>query len=180
MNEKYGVWYQELKNALGTMQENDIYEDMNKVVGSGRSNISLNRKLMEKSIDVSWVEAIENGLIHVDNVIRRPSRTIVDVEEIVPIALSRKVTVESVKHLAQHTDLIIIDPLNHKNNVAKNTRQFKNIKLAFTLGVIAAREQCECGCHYETECLNDCMKIEHCILKRIFNAVKRYSLDDTY
>lgn len=106
MNEKYGVWYQELKNALGTMQENDIYEDMNKVVGSGRSNISLNRKLMEKSIDVSWVEAIENGLIHVDNVIRRPSRTIVDVEEIVPIALSRKVTVESVKHLAQHTDLI--------------------------------------------------------------------------
>ncbi|SEF79185.1 protein of unknown function [Eubacterium ruminantium] len=106
LNEKYGEWYQELRNALGTMQENDIYDDMNKVVGSGRSNISMNRKLMEKSIDVSWVEAIENGLIHVDNVIRRPSRTIVDVEEIVPIALSRKVTVESVKHLAQHTDLI--------------------------------------------------------------------------
>ena len=106
MNGKYGEWYQELRDALGTMQENVIYDDMNKVVGSGRSNVSMNRKLMEKSIDVSWVEAIENGLIHVDNVIRRPSRTIVDVEEIVPIALSKKVTVESVKHLAQHTDLI--------------------------------------------------------------------------
>ena len=66
------------------------------------------------------------------------------------------------------------------NNVAKNTRQFKNIKLAFTLGAIAAREQCECGCHYETECFSDCMKTEHCILKRIFNAVKRYSFDDSY
>lgn len=61
---------------------------------------------MEKSIDVSWVEAIENGLLHVDKVVRNPSRTIVDVEEIVPIALSRKTTVESIKHLAQHTDLI--------------------------------------------------------------------------
>ena len=71
---------------------------------------------------------------------------------------------------AQHTDLIIIDPLNHNNNV----------KLAFTLGAIAAREQCECGCHYETECFTDCMKTEHCILKRIFNAVKRYSFDDSY
>ena len=61
---------------------------------------------MEKAIDVSWVETIENGLIHVDNVLRNPSRTIEDVEEIVPIERSRKITVESVKHLAQHTDFI--------------------------------------------------------------------------
>ena len=61
---------------------------------------------MKKTIDVSWVEAIENGLVHVDNFLRNPRRTIEDVEEIVPIALSRKITVESIKHLAQHTDLI--------------------------------------------------------------------------
>ena len=106
MNEKYGQWYQEFQDALGTMQENVIYDDMNRLVDSGRLNVSMNRKLMEKSIDVSWVEAIENGLLHVDNIVRNPSRTIVDVEEIVPIALSRKTTVESIKHLAQHTDLI--------------------------------------------------------------------------
>ena len=61
---------------------------------------------MEKAIDVSWVEAIENGILHVDNFLRSPRRTIEDVEEVVPIALSKKITVESVKHLAQHTDLI--------------------------------------------------------------------------
>ena len=80
----------------------------------------------------------------------------------------------------QHIDLIIIDPLNHSNNVAKNTRQFQFIKLAFSLGAIAASEPCECGCHYENECYTDGMKIEHCILKRIFNAVKRDCFDDTY
>ena len=106
MNEKYGEWYQDFQSAFDTMDENDVYVDMNRLMGLGRFNISMNRKLMEKSIDVSWVEAIEDGIIHVDNVIRNPGRTIVDVEEIVPIALSKKITVESIKHLAQHTDLI--------------------------------------------------------------------------
>jgi DNA polymerase sigma len=80
---------------------------------------------------------------------------------------------------APHSDLIIIDPLNHSNNVAKNTRQFDKIKFAFSLGVLAAREQCECGCHFEKEGFSDYMKIEHCLLKRIFNAVKR-SIEDAY
>ena len=106
MNEKYGEWYQDFQSAFDTMDENDVYVDMNRLMGLGRFNISMNRKLMEKSIDVSCVEAIEDGIIHVDNVIRNPGRTIVDVEEIVPIALSKKITVESIKHLAQHTDLI--------------------------------------------------------------------------
>ena len=78
-----------------------------------------------------------------------------------------------------HSDLIIIDPLNHSNNVAKNTRQFDKIQFSFSLGVFAAREQCECGCHFEKEGYSDYMKIEHCLLKRIFNAVKR-SVDDPY
>ena len=106
MNETYGDFYHELQDALGNLRDNIVYEDMTRLVNAGRATVSLNRKLMEKSIDVSWVEAIEDGMLHLDNVVRNPSRTIIDVEEIVPIALSRKTTVESVKHLAQHTDLI--------------------------------------------------------------------------
>ena len=106
MNEKYSEWYQELQDGLQNLQENSVYDDMNRLVDAGRVTVSMNRKVMEKSIDVSWVEAIEDGLLHLDNVVRNPSRTIVDVEEIVPIALSKKITVESIKHLAQHTDLI--------------------------------------------------------------------------
>ena len=104
-----------------------------------------------------------------------PKENIVD-----PKGIYNNIDIFGRNYFAQHTDLIIIDPLNHSNNVAKNTRQFKNIKLAFTLATIAAREQCECGCHYETECFIDCQKVEHCMLKRIFNAVKRYSFEDPY
>ena len=106
MRADYDKWYEEFRDSMNILEENDLFEVMDKLVGSSKGNISMNRKLMEKVIDVSWVETIENSIIHLDNIIRNPGRTIVDVEEIVPIALSRKITVESVKHLAQHTDLI--------------------------------------------------------------------------
>jgi len=106
LNENYDKWYSGFKDSMDILGENDLFDVMDRLVGSSKGNISINRKLMEKVIDVSWVEAIENAIIHVDNIVRNPSRTIVDIEEIVPIALSRKITVESVKHLAQHTDLI--------------------------------------------------------------------------
>lgn len=76
-------------------------------------------------------------------------------------------------------ELVIVDPLNIRNNVGKNTRQFQNIKLAFMIGYRSAKECCECGCHYQygNFCVNE-EGVEHCLLKRIFNAVKRVSQDE--
>ena len=79
---------------------------MEALVRSGKNSISFNRRIMKKTVDLSWVDAIEEGMIHIDKVIRNPRVTIEDQEEIVPIALSKKITVESIKHLAQHTNLI--------------------------------------------------------------------------
>ena len=71
-------------------------------------------------------------------------------------------------------ELIIIDPLNKQNNVAKSTFQFMNIKMAFMIAYMVAKEDCECGCHYGI-IQNKHFSTEHCILKRIFNSVKRFS-----
>ena len=71
-------------------------------------------------------------------------------------------------------EFILVDPLNIFNNVARNTRQFQNIKLAFQIGYVSAKESCECGCHYQYEGVN--IKEEGCghnLLNRIFNDVKR-------
>lgn len=81
---------------------------------------------------------------------------------------------------AAQSDLIIIDPLNTSNNVGKNTRQFENIRLAFSIAVLCMKEYCECGCHYENEDINDYMNTEHCLLKRIFSSVKRHTNDNFY
>ena len=71
-------------------------------------------------------------------------------------------------------ELIIVDPLNRQNNVAKSTFQYMNIKMAFMIAYMVAKEDCECGCHYDV-LQNKQLGIEHCILKRIFNSVKRFS-----
>ena len=106
MNEGYAKWYQEFKDFVAEFEDDALFSSLDSLLQSSQNTFAFNKKLMEKAIDVSWVEAIENGLPHLDTVLRNPRKTIEDVEEIVPIALSRKITVESVKHLAQHTDLI--------------------------------------------------------------------------
>lgn len=106
MNGLYSNWYHEFEDIMELFGSDELYGTLGSLLEASRNNFAFNKKIMEKAIDVSWVEAIENGLVHLDNFLRNPRRTIEDVEEIVPIALSRKTTIESVKHLAQHTDLI--------------------------------------------------------------------------
>ncbi|MGN0595692.1 MAG: DUF2357 domain-containing protein [Hominimerdicola sp.] len=126
MSEAYSIWYTKFSNMMGTFDGDELYNSLYSLILSGHNVFSLNHKVMEKAVDISWVEAIENGLIHLDNVIRNPRMTIEDVENVVPIALSRKITVESVKHLAQHTNLIQdYDPKTGKVTPSKVLNVYK-------------------------------------------------------
>lgn len=92
--------------AVKTFDGNNSFAAARVLLLSGEKTVSFNRKIIEKNIDSSWLTEIEKALPHLDTVIRNPRNTIKEVEEIVPIAMSRKITVESIKHLGQHTDLI--------------------------------------------------------------------------
>lgn len=92
--------------AVKTFEGNNSFAAARALLLSGEKTVSFNRKIIEKNIDSSWLKEIEKALPHIDTVIRNPRNTIKEVEEIVPIAMSRKITVESIKHLGQHTDLI--------------------------------------------------------------------------
>ena len=72
------------------------------------------------------------------------------------------------------SEFILVDPLNISNNVARNTRQYQNIKFAFKIGYVSIKESCECGCHYQYNGINIKEEgCEHNLLNRIFNDVKR-------
>ena len=103
-----------------------------------------------------------------------PSKGIIDISDRNDITFATQFQLQMM-----NGELVIVDPLNIKNNVGKNTRQFQNIKLAFMIGYRSAKECCECGCHYQygNFCVNE-EGVEHCLLKRMFNAVKRVSPDE--
>ena len=73
---------------------------------AGNVEISMFRKLVNKKIEEEWIDAIEACILPLDNVIRRPSRYIEELDEVKPIELSRNITSRSIQHLAQHTDYI--------------------------------------------------------------------------
>lgn len=105
---------------MGVFDSDEQFSALHSLLLSSRNTFAFNKKIMEKEIDISWVEAIESAMPHIDNVLRNPRKTIEDVEEVVPIALSKKITVESIKHLGQHTDYIqSVDPKTGKITPSK-------------------------------------------------------------
>ncbi len=56
--------------------------------------------------DFAWIEKIEETIPFIDAIVRNPRRFIVQEEEIIPVEKTKKVTEESIKHLAKHTSLI--------------------------------------------------------------------------
>lgn len=59
-----------------------------------------------KEYNYTWIEIYEDVIPYIDNILRNPKRFIINEEEVVKVELSKKVTVESIIHLTQHTNLI--------------------------------------------------------------------------
>lgn len=107
MNKSYLELYLEYKDYLASAtSDNEFYTEMNTAINSGTNSYSLFNRYFDKKIDLKWVEEIEACIIPLDNIIRVPRKFIVQEEEIVPIERARKITNESIRHLAQHTNMI--------------------------------------------------------------------------
>lgn len=107
MAKSYLELYLEYKDSLASLTTDDMYYDsMNDSITSGQNKYSLFNRYFDKKIDLRWVEEIEACIIPLDNIMRVPRKFIIQEEEIVPIERARKITNESIRHLAQHTNMI--------------------------------------------------------------------------
>ena len=70
--------------------------------------------------------------------------------------------------------IFITDPLNSKNNVAKTSFKYLEIKFIFLLALQILNEPCFCQCHYN---MNNNNKNEHNFLNKIFFGIKRGKLN---
>ena len=107
MEKSYLELYLEYKDSLASLTtDNVFYDAMENCIDTGDNRYSLFNRYFEKKIDLRWVEEIEACIIPLDNIMRVPRKFIVQEEEIVPIERARKITNESIRHLAQHTNMI--------------------------------------------------------------------------
>lgn len=99
----YAIYTQDF---ISLVQSEEFYTEFMNKARSGNSEVSFMHRFVDKQIDLTWIEAIEEAIIPLDNIIRNPRRFIVQEEEIVNIELARKISPESIRHLAQHTNMI--------------------------------------------------------------------------
>lgn len=70
------------------------------------SQLHVNKNENKIDCNYEWIDIIEETVPYIDNILRNPNRFIINEEDVVKIELARRVTVESIKHLARNTNLI--------------------------------------------------------------------------
>lgn len=73
---------------------------------NNKSKVNINTNYERVEFDYSWLEKIEEVLVYLDDIIRNPKKFIIQEEEVVPVERAKKITLETVRHLAQHTNYI--------------------------------------------------------------------------
>ena len=88
------------------IDEYKIFPTILEKMKNGDATIELRKRYLLRAIDETWVNIIEDTLPALDTIIRNPSKFIEEKEEVLPVEMTRKVSVRTLQHLAQHTDLI--------------------------------------------------------------------------
>lgn len=105
--DKYGMVYDGMNQLSADIRRDvDVFASVEDMIRRGSGEISMKRQMMRKTLDATWIKVIEDCIIPLDNVIRKPRRFIEENEAVLPIELSRNITSRSMRHLAQHTDYI--------------------------------------------------------------------------
>jgi hypothetical protein len=92
-------------NLIELIQKID-HQLFEQYLDKNKSNLRMQEDFHSVEFDYSWVTKIEESIEFLDTIVRNPRRFIVQEEEIVPIEKAKRISLETIKHLAQHTNLI--------------------------------------------------------------------------
>ena len=99
--------YEKYTNQVGEALEDDRYfQYLFEMVQAGDNTLEQKNRILHKVIDEQWLTVVEEGIEAIFNIVDKPRRFIATSEEVVPVALAKKITADSVRHLSQHTQFI--------------------------------------------------------------------------
>ena len=76
------------------------------MVQAGDNTLQQKNRILHKVVDEQWLTVVEEGIESIFNIVDKPRRFIATSEEVVPVALAKKITADSVRHLSQNTQFI--------------------------------------------------------------------------
>ena len=88
------------------------------MVQAGDNTLQQKNRILHKVVDEQWLTVVEEGIEAIFNIVDKPRRFIATSEEVVPVALAKKITADSVRHLSQNTQFIA-----SKRKMATSSRQ---------------------------------------------------------
>lgn len=102
--------YLKYVNKVGKTLENDRYfQYLFEMIQSGSNTLMQSNQVLHKVVDERWLTTIEESLDSINNIIDKPRRFVTTKEEVVPVALAKKISAESVRHLSMNTQFIASD-----------------------------------------------------------------------
>lgn len=94
------------RSIVRTLESTEFYEYFMDALSRAKNEFQFSNRKMEKIVDLSWVDAIEESLEGFQNIITNPRNIIREDEIIVNVANAKKAGPDVVRHLAQHGALI--------------------------------------------------------------------------
>ena len=94
------------RSIIRTLESTEFYEHFMDTIFRGKNEFQFSNRKVEKVVDLSWVDAVENSLEGFQNIISNPRNIIREDEIIVNVANAKKAGPDVVRHLAQHGSMV--------------------------------------------------------------------------
>lgn len=100
------IYQKYTKSVIRALGSTEFYEFFMDAVSRAENRFQFSNRKMEKTVDLNWVDIIEESLPAIQNIISSPRNIIKEDELIVNVANAKKAGSDVVRHLAQHASLV--------------------------------------------------------------------------
>ena len=94
------------KSVIRALGSTEFYEFFMDAISRADNQFQFSNRKMEKTVDLDWVDAIEDALPAFQSIVSNPRNIIREDELIVNVANAKKAGADVVRHLAQHAELV--------------------------------------------------------------------------
>ena len=94
------------KSVIRALGSTEFYEFFMDAISRADNQFQFSNRKLEKTVDLDWVDAIDESLSSFQNIVSNPRNIIKEDELIVNVANAKKAGADVVRHLAQHAELV--------------------------------------------------------------------------